>query len=117
MYKNFFFYIKLLGSDRLSILAANLEVAFLLFESQREHLKFQMEQFIIKLMDLVDSDSSKILYEQRELALGKYNRALHVYQKIISILFYFFVITFYLFICRNYCSIMENTWFYCRIIC
>ncbi|XP_031779125.1 Golgi-specific brefeldin A-resistance guanine nucleotide exchange factor 1 isoform X2 [Nasonia vitripennis] len=61
--------ILLLGTDRLSILAANLQVSFLLFESQREHLKFQMEQFIVKLMDLVNSDSNRIAYEQRELAL------------------------------------------------
>lgn len=62
----------MLGTDRLSILAADLQVSFLLFESQREHLKFQMEQFIVKLMDLVNSDSNRIAYEQRELALGKY---------------------------------------------
>lgn len=64
--------LQLLGSDRLSILAANLQVSFLLFEAQREHLKFQIEQFIVKLMDIVNSDSNKITYEQRELALGKY---------------------------------------------
>ncbi|XP_058806216.1 Golgi-specific brefeldin A-resistance guanine nucleotide exchange factor 1-like [Phymastichus coffea] len=61
--------ILLLGTDRLSILATNLQVSFLLFEAQREHLKFQMEQFIVKLMDIVNSDSNKITYEQRELAL------------------------------------------------
>lgn len=58
-----------LGTDRLSILAADLQVAFLLFESQREHLKFQLEHYFLKLMEIVDSDSNRITYEQRELAL------------------------------------------------
>uniref|UniRef100_A0ABD2VR02 SEC7 domain-containing protein n=1 Tax=Trichogramma kaykai TaxID=54128 RepID=A0ABD2VR02_9HYME len=61
--------IVLLGTDRLSILAADVQVSFLLFESQREHLKFQLEQFIVKLMDIINSDSNRITYEQRELAL------------------------------------------------
>ena len=61
--------ILLLGTDRLSILAVNLQVSFLLFESQREHLKFQMEHYISKLMEIISSDSNRISYEQRELAL------------------------------------------------
>ncbi|XP_026671490.1 Golgi-specific brefeldin A-resistance guanine nucleotide exchange factor 1 isoform X2 [Ceratina calcarata] len=61
--------ILLLGSDRLSILALDLQVSFLLFESQREHLKFQMEHYINKLTEIVSSDSNRISYEQRELAL------------------------------------------------
>ncbi|XP_012252835.2 Golgi-specific brefeldin A-resistance guanine nucleotide exchange factor 1 isoform X2 [Athalia rosae] len=61
--------ILLLGSDRLSILAADLQVSFLLFESLREYLKFQMEYYFMKLMELVNSDSNRITYEQRELAL------------------------------------------------
>ncbi|XP_043262335.1 Golgi-specific brefeldin A-resistance guanine nucleotide exchange factor 1 isoform X1 [Colletes gigas] len=61
--------ILLLGTDRLSILAADLQVSFLLFESQREHLKFQMEHYIRKLMEIVNSDSNRISYDQRELAL------------------------------------------------
>ncbi|EFN64799.1 Golgi-specific brefeldin A-resistance guanine nucleotide exchange factor 1 [Camponotus floridanus] len=61
--------ILLLGTDRLSILAVNLQVSFLLFESQREHLKFQLEHYLIKLMEIIHSESNRILYEQRELAL------------------------------------------------
>lgn len=64
--------IQLLGSDRLSILAADLQVSFLLFESLREYLKFQIEYYFTKLMELVNSDSNRITYEQRELGLGKY---------------------------------------------
>ncbi|XP_076680881.1 sec7 domain-containing protein garz [Andrena cerasifolii] len=61
--------ILLLGTDRLSILAVDLQVSFLLFESQREHLKFQMERYVTKLMEIVNSDSNRISYDQRELAL------------------------------------------------
>ncbi|XP_012524648.1 Golgi-specific brefeldin A-resistance guanine nucleotide exchange factor 1 [Monomorium pharaonis] len=61
--------ILLLGTDRLSILAVNLQVSFLLFESQREHLKFQLEHYLIKLIEIVVSESNRISYEQRELAL------------------------------------------------
>ncbi|XP_011870032.1 PREDICTED: golgi-specific brefeldin A-resistance guanine nucleotide exchange factor 1 [Vollenhovia emeryi] len=61
--------ILLLGTDRLSILGVNLQVSYLLFESQREHLKFQLEHYLIKLMEIVVSESSRISYEQRELAL------------------------------------------------
>jgi len=52
------------------ILAVNLQVSFLLFESQREYLKFQLEHYLIKLMEIVSSESNRISYEQRELALG-----------------------------------------------
>ncbi|KYM98687.1 Golgi-specific brefeldin A-resistance guanine nucleotide exchange factor 1 [Cyphomyrmex costatus] len=61
--------ILLIGTDRLSILAINLQVSFLLFESQREHLKFQLEHYLIKLMEIVVSESNRISYEQRELSL------------------------------------------------
>ncbi|KAL6262377.1 hypothetical protein P5V15_007466 [Pogonomyrmex californicus] len=61
--------ILLLGTDRLSILAVDLQISFLLFESQREHLKFQLEHYLIKLMEIVVSESNRISYEQRELAL------------------------------------------------
>ncbi|KAF7995834.1 hypothetical protein HCN44_006941 [Aphidius gifuensis] len=65
--------ILLLNTERLSILASNFQVSYLLFESQREHLKFQMEQFIIKLMEIIDSES-RITYEQRELSLEAITR-------------------------------------------
>ncbi|KAK0166292.1 hypothetical protein PV328_004726 [Microctonus aethiopoides] len=64
----------LLSTERLSILAGDLQVAFLLFESQREHLKFQLEHYLRKLMEIVDSESNRISYEQRELALEAITR-------------------------------------------
>ncbi|XP_044591772.1 Golgi-specific brefeldin A-resistance guanine nucleotide exchange factor 1 isoform X3 [Cotesia glomerata] len=66
--------IVLLSTERLSILAADLQVAFLVFESQREHLKFQLEHYLLKLMEIIDSESSRISYEQRELALEAITR-------------------------------------------
>lgn len=68
------------GTDRESLMtfAVNLQVLFLLFESQREHLKFQLEHYLTKLIEIVTSESNKMLYEQRELALGKRSLQRHV---------------------------------------
>jgi golgi-specific brefeldin A-resistance guanine nucleotide exchange factor 1 len=59
-----------LSSERLSIFATNLQVSFLMFESLRTHLKFQLELYLNRLMDIIVVDSPKILYEQKEMALG-----------------------------------------------
>nr|CAD7399100.1 unnamed protein product [Timema cristinae] len=59
----------LLNSERLSIFAADLQVSFLLFESLRTHLKFQLELYLTRLIDIVVSDSPKVGYELREIAL------------------------------------------------
>ncbi|XP_063243123.1 Golgi-specific brefeldin A-resistance guanine nucleotide exchange factor 1 isoform X2 [Bacillus rossius redtenbacheri] len=61
--------ISLLSSDRPAIFAADLQVSFLLFESLRTHLKFQLELFLTRLVDIVVSDSPRVGYEQREIAL------------------------------------------------
>jgi len=39
----FVFLVQLLSVERLNLYAASLRVCFLLFESMREHLKFQLE--------------------------------------------------------------------------
>ena len=59
----------LLNSERISIFAADLQLCFLLFESLRSQLKFQMEYYLTKLADLIVNENPKILYEARELAL------------------------------------------------
>uniref|UniRef100_A0A1B6FF78 SEC7 domain-containing protein n=3 Tax=Cuerna arida TaxID=1464854 RepID=A0A1B6FF78_9HEMI len=59
----------LLSSERLSIFAANLQVSFLLFESLRSHLKFQLELFLSRLSEIIVSDNPKITYDQKEIAL------------------------------------------------
>nr|XP_036230801.1 Golgi-specific brefeldin A-resistance guanine nucleotide exchange factor 1 isoform X2 [Bactrocera oleae] len=59
----------LMNSERLTIFAADLQLCFLLFESLRGHLKFQLEAYLKKLSEIVASDSPKTPYEMRELAL------------------------------------------------
>ncbi|CAO1373131.1 unnamed protein product [Diamesa tonsa] len=59
----------LLNTERLPLFAANLQVCFLLFESLRYHLKFQLENYLIKLSDIIVSENTRIVYETRELAL------------------------------------------------
>ncbi|XP_037713437.1 Golgi-specific brefeldin A-resistance guanine nucleotide exchange factor 1 isoform X1 [Drosophila subpulchrella] len=61
--------ISLLSSERLSIFAADLQLCFLLFESLRGHLKFQLEGYLRKLSEIIASDNPKTPYEMRELAL------------------------------------------------
>ncbi|XP_023032106.1 Golgi-specific brefeldin A-resistance guanine nucleotide exchange factor 1 isoform X2 [Drosophila willistoni] len=61
--------ISLLTSERLSIFAADLQLCFLLFESLRGHLKFQLEAYLKKVTEIIASDNPKTPYEMRELAL------------------------------------------------
>ncbi|KAM4031172.1 Golgi-specific brefeldin A-resistance guanine nucleotide exchange factor 1 isoform 10-T11 [Anomaloglossus baeobatrachus] len=60
---------QLLNGDRLSLYAASLRACFLLFESMREHLKFQLEMYIKKLMDIITIENPKMPYEMKEMAL------------------------------------------------
>ncbi|KAJ8014165.1 hypothetical protein DPEC_G00037410 [Dallia pectoralis] len=60
---------QLLTVDRMNLYAASLRACFLLFESMREHLKFQLEMYLQKLMDIVTSENIKMPYEMREMAL------------------------------------------------
>ncbi|XP_050390841.2 Golgi-specific brefeldin A-resistance guanine nucleotide exchange factor 1 isoform X2 [Patella vulgata] len=59
----------ILSMERLSLFAASLRVCFLLFESMRGHLKFQLEIFLTKLCDIIVSEAPKVSYETREVAL------------------------------------------------
>lgn len=68
----------LLTSERLPIFAANLQVCFLLFESLRFHLKFQLENYLFKLTDIIGSENTRITYEIRELALDNLLQLLRV---------------------------------------
>ncbi|XP_025837202.1 Golgi-specific brefeldin A-resistance guanine nucleotide exchange factor 1-like isoform X2 [Agrilus planipennis] len=61
--------ISLLHTERISIFAVNLQVSFLMFESLRIHLKFQLELYLTKLIEMITSDAIKVTYEHRELAL------------------------------------------------
>lgn len=59
----------LLNTERLSVFAADLQVSFLMFESLRTHLKFQLEFYLTKLIEIITSDSLKVTYEHKELSL------------------------------------------------
>ncbi|KAL1494184.1 hypothetical protein ABEB36_009823 [Hypothenemus hampei] len=59
----------LLSSERISIFAADLQVSFLMFESLRTHLKFQMEKYLSKLIEIIVNESQKMTYEHKEVAL------------------------------------------------
>ncbi|XP_021101157.1 Golgi-specific brefeldin A-resistance guanine nucleotide exchange factor 1 isoform X12 [Heterocephalus glaber] len=60
---------QLLSIERLNLYAASLRVCFLLFESMREHLKFQLEMYIKKLMEIITVENPKMPYEMKEMAL------------------------------------------------
>ncbi len=61
--------IGLLNTERLSLFSTNMQVCFLLFEALRSHLKFQLENYLVKLCDIIVSENTRIVYETRELAL------------------------------------------------
>ncbi|KAM9379670.1 Golgi-specific brefeldin A-resistance guanine nucleotide exchange factor 1 isoform 2-T2 [Phaethornis superciliosus] len=60
---------QLLSVERLNLYAASLRVCFLLFESMRQHLKFQLEMYIKKLMEIITVENPKMPYEMKEMAL------------------------------------------------
>ncbi|XP_075466806.1 Golgi-specific brefeldin A-resistance guanine nucleotide exchange factor 1 isoform X11 [Ascaphus truei] len=60
---------QLLSVERLNLYAGSLRACFLLFESMREHLKFQFEIYIKKLMDIITMENPKMPYEMKEMAL------------------------------------------------
>uniref|UniRef100_A0A3Q2NNK2 Golgi brefeldin A resistant guanine nucleotide exchange factor 1 n=1 Tax=Fundulus heteroclitus TaxID=8078 RepID=A0A3Q2NNK2_FUNHE len=60
---------QLLSVERMNLYASSMRVCFLLFESMREHLKFQLEMYLKKLMDTITSENTKMPYEMKELGL------------------------------------------------
>lgn len=52
------------------IFSSSLRLAFLVFESTRQHLKFQLEYYMINLMNTVVNENSKIPYGKKEMALS-----------------------------------------------
>ncbi|XP_071402444.1 Golgi-specific brefeldin A-resistance guanine nucleotide exchange factor 1-like, partial [Centroberyx affinis] len=60
---------QLLSVDRMNLYAASIRVCFLLFESMRMHLKFQLEMYLKRLMDIITSENIKMPYEMKEMAL------------------------------------------------
>ncbi|KAF7667847.1 hypothetical protein LDENG_00040800 [Lucifuga dentata] len=60
---------QLLSVDRMNLYASSIRVCFLLFESMRIHLKFQLEMYLKKLIDIITSENIKMPYEMKEIAL------------------------------------------------
>lgn len=61
--------IALLDTDRLSIFAAALQVSFLIYESMRGYLKFQLEKYLVKLSTIISNENGRTQHESRELAI------------------------------------------------
>ena len=61
--------VSLLSSERIAMFGAALRSCFLLFESLRPHLKLQLEHFLVKLSDIIATESNRVSYEQKELGL------------------------------------------------
>ncbi|KAK7901666.1 hypothetical protein WMY93_018435 [Mugilogobius chulae] len=60
---------QLLSVERMNLYASSIRVCFLLFESMRVHLKFQLEMYLKKLMDIITCENIRMPYEMKELAL------------------------------------------------
>ncbi|GMT18525.1 hypothetical protein PFISCL1PPCAC_9822, partial [Pristionchus fissidentatus] len=61
--------LQLLDTEKLPIFAAASRCCFLLMESMRSALKFQLEAYFGKLRGIVLSEQTRISYEQKEMAL------------------------------------------------
>lgn len=61
--------IQLLSVEKMNLYASSIRLCFLLFESMRVHLKFQLEMYLKKLMDIITSENVKMPYEVKEMAL------------------------------------------------
>ncbi|GBP56447.1 Golgi-specific brefeldin A-resistance guanine nucleotide exchange factor 1 [Eumeta japonica] len=59
--------LSLLSTERISIFALDLQILFLLFEALRTHLKFQMEAFFKKIIEIISADTTKAIYELKEI--------------------------------------------------
>lgn len=52
------------------IFSSSLRLAFLVFESMRQNLKFQLEYYMTNLINIVVNENSKIPYGKKEMALS-----------------------------------------------
>ncbi|CAD5221044.1 unnamed protein product [Bursaphelenchus xylophilus] len=59
--------VQLLNSSKIYVFTMANRICFLLFESLRQHLKFQMESYFRVLMQIVGSENAK--YDRKEMAL------------------------------------------------
>lgn len=87
------------------IFSSSLRLAFLLFESMRQNLKFQLEYYMTNLIKIVVNENSKIPYGKKEMALSM--------SFIFNLILLFTTVTKYKtkfdHDCRMSCSTMENS--------
>lgn len=68
----------LLQCDIHILFALSMRVSFLLFEALRGNLKYQLERFFLKLMEILSLDNLNVPYEKREMALEYINQMFHI---------------------------------------
>jgi len=68
----------LLQCDIHVLFSLSMRVCFLLIEALRTHLKYQIEVFIMKLMDILVIEHINIPYEKREMTLEYVNQMFHI---------------------------------------
>lgn len=68
----------LLQCDIHILFSLSMRVCFLLFEALRGCLKFQLERFIIKLLEILSLENITVPYEKREMALEYINQIFHI---------------------------------------
>ncbi|CAH2247878.1 jg12242 [Pararge aegeria aegeria] len=59
--------LSLLDTEKITIFALDLQIWFLLFEALRAHLKYQMEAFFKKIIEIISADTTKSIYELKEI--------------------------------------------------
>ncbi|XP_052743243.1 Golgi-specific brefeldin A-resistance guanine nucleotide exchange factor 1 isoform X2 [Bicyclus anynana] len=59
--------LSLLDTEKITIFALDLQLWFLLFEALRVHLKYQMEAFFKKIIEIISADTTKSIYELKEI--------------------------------------------------
>ena len=61
--------VALLSAERVSTFASALWISYIIIVTQRKHIKHQLEIFLMRLIDVVSSESQRITYEHKELVL------------------------------------------------
>lgn len=62
-----FFLSQLLDTEKITIFALDLQLWFLLIEALRIHLKYQIEAFFKKIIEIISADTTKAIYELKEI--------------------------------------------------
>ena len=61
--------VSLLSAEKVSTFASTLWISYIIIVTQRKYLKQQLEIFLMRLIDVVNSESQRVTYEHKELVL------------------------------------------------